>query len=67
MTSVEHSDYAKCRTELLLADGAYHSKANFRAGGAINAVAVIADNHQKEGESCKVEVDVLLKRKRLCG
>lgn len=44
MTSVEHSDY-------VLADGAYHSKANFRAGGAINAVAVIADNPQKEGGS----------------
>ena len=30
--------------DYVLADGVYHSKANFRAVRAINAVPVIADN-----------------------
>lgn len=57
MTSVEHSDY-------VLADGAYHSKANFNAVRAINAIPIIADNQRKKGKACKVESDVLLRTKR---
>lgn len=50
--------------EYVLADGAYCSKANFRAARAINAVPVIADNPRKKGKGCKVESDVLLRAKR---
>jgi hypothetical protein len=50
--------------EYVLADGAYHSKANFKAVRAINAIPVIADNPRKKGKSRKVEMDVLLKTKR---
>jgi Transposase DDE domain/Transposase domain (DUF772) len=50
--------------EYVLADGAYCSKANFRAVRAINAVPVIADNPRKKGKSRKVESDVLLRAKR---
>jgi len=50
--------------DFVLADGAYHSKANFKAVRAINAIPVIADNPRKKGKSRKVESDVLLKTKR---
>jgi len=50
--------------DYVLADGAYHSKANFKAVRAINAIPVIADNPRKKGKSRKVEMDVLLKTKR---
>jgi len=50
--------------EYVLADGAYCSKANFRAVRAINAIPVIADNPRKKGKGCKVESDLLLKTKR---
>lgn len=50
--------------DYVLADGAYHSKANFKAVRAINAIPVIADNPRKKGKSRKVESDVLLKTKR---
>jgi len=50
--------------DYVLADGAYCSKANFKAVLAINAVPVIADNPRKKGKSCKIEADVLLKTKR---
>jgi hypothetical protein len=50
--------------EYVLADGAYHSKANFKAVRAINAIPVIADNPRKKGKSRKVEMDALLKTKR---
>jgi transposase len=50
--------------DYVLADGAYHSKANFRAVREINATPVIADNPRKKGKSRKVESDVLLKTKR---
>ena len=51
-------------TDYVLADGAYCSKANFKAVLAINAVPVIADNPRKKGKSRKIEADVLLKTKR---
>jgi hypothetical protein len=51
-------------TDYVLADGAYHSKANFKAVRAINAIPVIADNPRKKGKSRKIEADVLLKTKR---
>jgi hypothetical protein len=50
--------------DYVLADGAYCSKANFRAVREINAKPVIADNPRKKGKRCKVESDVLLKSKR---
>jgi hypothetical protein len=50
--------------DYVLADGAYHSKLNFKAVRAINAVPVIADNPRKKGKSRKIESDVLLKTKR---
>jgi hypothetical protein len=50
--------------DYVLADGAYHSKANFTAVRSINAVPVIADNPRKKGKSRKIEADVLLKTKR---
>jgi hypothetical protein len=50
--------------EYVLADGAYCSKANFRAVRAINAIPVIADNPRRKGKGCKVESDLLLKTKR---
>jgi hypothetical protein len=50
--------------DYVLADGAYHSKANFRAVRAINAIPVIADNPRRKGKSCKVESDELLRTKR---
>ncbi len=50
--------------DYVLADGAYCSKANFRAVEAINAVPVIADNPRKRGKGCKVESDALLRTKR---
>lgn len=50
--------------DYVLADGAYHSKANFKAVRAINAIPVIADNPRRKGKRCKVEMDVLLKTKR---
>jgi len=50
--------------DYVLADGAYHSKANFKAVLAINAVPVIADNPRKKGKSRKIEAGVLLKTKR---
>jgi hypothetical protein len=51
-------------TDYVLADGAYCSKANFKAVLAMNAVPVIADNPRKKGKSRKIEADVLLKTKR---
>jgi len=50
--------------EYVLADGAYHSKANFKAVEAINARPVIADNPRRKGKSRKTASDVLLKSKR---
>jgi hypothetical protein len=50
--------------DYVLADGAYCSKANFKAVKAINAKPVIADNPRKKGKRCKIESDVLLKTKR---
>lgn len=50
--------------DYVLADGAYHSKANFSAIRAINAVPVIADNPRKKGKNCKAEMDVLLRTNR---
>jgi hypothetical protein len=50
--------------DYVLADGAYHSKNNYKAIRAINAIPVIADNPRKKGKSCKVESDVLLSAKR---
>jgi hypothetical protein len=50
--------------DYVLADGAYCSKANFKAVEAINAVPVIADNPRKRGKSRKIEADVLLRTKR---
>jgi hypothetical protein len=50
--------------DYVLADGAYCSRANFRAVKDINAKPVIADNPRKKGKGCKVESDVLLKTKR---
>ena len=50
--------------DYVLADGAYHSKANFKAIEAINAKPVIADNPRRKGKLCKFEMDVLLKTKR---
>ena len=50
--------------DYVLADGAYHSKANFKAIEAINAKPVIADNPRRKGKRCKIEMDVLLKTKR---
>jgi hypothetical protein len=49
--------------EYVLADGAYCSKANFRAVRAINAIPLIADNPGEKGKGCKVESDLLLKTK----
>jgi hypothetical protein len=51
-------------TEYVLADGAYCSKANFKAVKEINAKPVIADNPRKKGKSRKIKSDVLLKTKR---
>ncbi|NLD65255.1 MAG: transposase [Crenarchaeota archaeon] len=50
--------------DYVLADGAYHSKANFEAIRAINAVPVIADNPRKKGKRRKIEADALLVAKR---
>ncbi len=50
--------------EYVLADGAYHSKANFTAVRAINAIPVIADNPRKKGKRCKKKSGVLLMSKR---
>ncbi len=50
--------------EYVLADGAYCSKANFKAVKAIGAKPVIADNPRKKGKSRKIESDILLKTKR---
>lgn len=50
--------------EYVLADGAYHSKRNFRAIRDMGAVPVIADNPRRKGKSRKIELDVLLKTKR---
>jgi hypothetical protein len=50
--------------DYVLADGAYCSKANFKAVAEIGAKPVIADNPRKKGKSRKVESDVLLKTKR---
>jgi hypothetical protein len=50
--------------DYVLADGAYCSKANFKAVKAINAKPVIADNPRKKGKSRKIESDALLKTKR---
>jgi hypothetical protein len=50
--------------DYVLADGAYHSKANLNAIRAINAVPVIADNPRKKGKAHKIESDVLLRTKR---
>ena len=50
--------------DYVLADGAYNSKANFKAVRAINAIPVIADNPRKKGKERKVESDVLLRTKR---
>jgi hypothetical protein len=50
--------------DYVLADGAYHSKANFKAVRAMNAIPVIADNPRRKGKRCKAEADVLLKTKR---
>jgi len=50
--------------DYVLADGAYPSKANFKAIRAINAIPVIADNPRKKGKSRKAQSNVLLRTKR---
>ena len=50
--------------DYVLADGAYNSKANFKAVRGINAEPVIADNPRKKGKGRKVESCELLKTMR---